>query len=142
MDISASSEAACPGLRVLVVDDVAVNRTVASALLRSLGYSTEIAASGMEAFYLAIQVRFDVVLLDLSMPDLDGIEVARMFRLELPRDSATSRRVFLLGTTAGTVPEDVDNPPGGGMDAWIQKPLSAPALRAALAGPGGSPLQR
>ena len=88
----------------------------------------------MEAFYLAIQVRFDVVLLDLTMPELDGIEVARMFRLELPKDSATGRRVFILGTTAGTVPEDGDNPPGSGMDVWIQKPLSIPALRAALAG--------
>ncbi len=134
MDTPASSEAACPSLRVLVVDDVAVNRIVASALLRSLGHSTEIAASGMEAFYLAIQVRFDVVLLDLSMPDLDGIEVARMFRLELPRDSATSRRVGILGTTAGTLPDDSDLPPGAGMDAWILKPLSAASLRAALTG--------
>jgi CheY-like chemotaxis protein len=142
MDTPASSEAASPSLRVLVVDDVAVNRSVASALLRSLGHSSEIATTGMEAFYLAIQVRFDVVLLDLSMPELDGIEVARMFRLELPKGSATGRRVFILGTTAGTVPEDVDNPPGGGMDAWIQKPLSAPELRTALAGLGGSPFQR
>ena len=83
------------------------------------------AASGMEAFYLAIQVRFDVVLLDLSMPDLDGIEVARMFRLELPRDSATSRRVGILGTTAGTLPDDSDLPPGAGMDASRRMNVSA-----------------
>jgi CheY-like chemotaxis protein len=60
--------------------------------------------------------------------------VARMFRLELPKDSATSRRVGILGTTAGTLPDDSNLPPGAGMDAWILKPLSAASLRAALTG--------
>ena len=142
MDKPALSEKERPSLRVLVVDDVEVNRTMALALLRSLGHSGEVAASGLEAYYLAIQVRFDVVLLDLSMPEIDGIEVARMFRLELPKDSATSRRVAILGTTAGSFPQESDLPPGAGMDAWVMKPLSASSLRTALEGLGGLDLPR
>ena len=67
-------------LHVLVVDDVEINRTIAKALLTKLGHAVVVAGSGQDALYLFGQQRFDLVLMDVQMPIIDGLETTRIIR--------------------------------------------------------------
>jgi signal transduction histidine kinase/CheY-like chemotaxis protein len=116
-------------LRILVVDDIAANRDVARALLRADGHVTEVADDGTAAVARVAQGGIDVVLMDLQMPDMDGMEATRRIRaLPPPRN-----RIPVLAVTASALPEQVEACREAGMDGHLAKPIDRRALAAALA---------
>ena len=120
-------------LRVLIVDDVDANRRLAQALLRRFGHDSEVAASGLEAVEKTGADRYDVVLMDVQMPGVDGIEATRRIRERL---GAAAPRI--IAVTANALPGDRERYLAAGMDAYLSKPIQLEALRAAIEHAGGS----
>jgi signal transduction histidine kinase/ActR/RegA family two-component response regulator len=116
------------GLRVLVVDDVATNRTLLSSMLTGLGYAVTLAESGVEALHALGRDRFDVVLMDVNMPDMDGLEAVRRIRA-LPDSRAVLPVVAL---TAGASRADAAEAMAAGMSAHVSKPVSRATLQATI----------
>ncbi|MFM7302928.1 MAG: ATP-binding protein, partial [Alphaproteobacteria bacterium] len=117
-------------LRLLVVDDVKANRDVAGALLASLGHDIAFAGGGAEALEKLQKGAFDLVLMDLQMPEMDGFEAARAIRA-MP-DPVGKVPIFAL--TASVMPDQIAAAQAAGMDEHIGKPLTRQALATALSG--------
>lgn len=136
MDPVVQSLAVPRRLHVLVAEDARVNRAFALALLRRLGHTTDTAENGLDAYFLAAQVRFDAILMDCSMPELDGFEATRKIRLELPTGAPTSRQVRIIAVTAHGEPGDRDDCLAAGMDGYLTKPLGLEGLARELGAAG------
>lgn len=106
-------------LRLLVVEDNPVNLTLALALLKKLGYAADTAGNGLEALEALRRQPYDVVLMDIQMPEMDGLEAARRLRLELPAD----RQPFVAAMTANTAPGYPQACFSAGMNAYLNKPV-------------------
>ncbi len=115
-------------LRILVVDDVKVNRDVAGALLASLGHEACFAGSGGEALEKLPTDQFDLVLMDLQMPHMDGFATARAMR-SIPGPIG---QVPIFALTASVMPEQIAAAHEAGMNGHIGKPLSRDMLANAL----------
>ena len=115
-------------LRVLVAEDNAVNQKVALAMLRSFGYRADLASDGAEAVAAVRRVPYDVVFMDLQMPELDGMGATKQIIAEHP----AGRRPRIVALTANAFEEDRDACLAAGMDDYVSKPLKADALEAAL----------
>jgi CheY-like chemotaxis protein/HPt (histidine-containing phosphotransfer) domain-containing protein len=115
-------------LRVLVVDDNALNREVALALLGRLGIEADVAESGREALTAALAKRHDVVLMDLRMPEMDGIEATRRLFAALPEEA----RPRVIAVSATLIAADVAACRAAGITGFLHKPLEISDLRAAL----------
>ncbi len=114
--------------KVLVVDDNAINRSVASAMLKKLGHDVTLAETGREAVAASARSRFDVILMDVHMPELDGLDATRQIRAGGGPNAGTR----IVALTASVQARDVDACRCAGMDDFIAKPLSFEALIAAL----------
>jgi len=111
-------------LRILVVDDVLANRQIAQAMLRAAGHSVTLAEDGATALLALESQRFDVVLMDLQMPGMDGFEAARRIRaMPLP-----ASEVAVIALTASVLPDQVEATRRAGMDGHLGKPLDRTAL--------------
>jgi signal transduction histidine kinase/ActR/RegA family two-component response regulator len=118
-----------PGLRVLVADDLAPNRLVVQALLAPAGHQVEFVNSGGGAVSAVSREAYDIVLMDMHMPGMDGLEATRRIRtLPPPRG-----RIPILGVTASTLPEEVAACYEAGMDGHLAKPIDRDALLGAMA---------
>jgi signal transduction histidine kinase/DNA-binding response OmpR family regulator len=115
-------------LRVLVAEDNMVNQKVALAMLRSLGYRADLVADGVEAVEAVRRVPYDVVFMDLQMPELDGIDATRQIIAEHPE----GRRPRIVALTANAFEEDRDACLQAGMDDYVSKPLKPETLEAVL----------
>ncbi|KAA2236671.1 hybrid sensor histidine kinase/response regulator [Salinarimonas soli] len=128
-----------PDARVLVVDDAAVNREVACEALSRLGVRAETAADGREALEAIAEGRFDLVLMDGSMPGLDGFEATRLVRA---RERAESRaRTPIVALTAHVVGAEAEAWREAGMDGVLHKPFTLARLAECLTahmGPDGT----
>jgi len=124
-----SPPAAQKKLRILVVDDVKANRDVAGALLVSLGHEVAFAGGGTEALQKIPTEQFDLVLMDLQMPQMDGFDTARAIRA-MP---APLGEVPIFALTASVMPEQIAAAHDAGMNGHIGKPLSRNTLATALA---------
>lgn len=109
--------------RVLVVDDNALNREVAQDILELAGVQVTTASSGREALHLLAQRPFDLVLLDVQMPEMDGLEVARQIRLQ-----AQFQHLPIWALTAQARTEDRHAILASGMHGQITKPIDAQRL--------------
>ncbi len=114
--------------RVLLVEDAEVNQQVAMAMIAKIGCDVVLARNGFEALELSARERFDVVLMDCQMPELDGFEAARRIRLR----EAGLRRVPIIAVTANALTGDRDRCLEAGMDDYVSKPFTRAALRKAL----------
>lgn len=121
-----------PHTAVLLVEDTDYNAWAASAVLAKLGLSCERARTGAEALQAFAQKRFNVVLLDRNLPDMDGTEVARRMR-EMESDG---RQAVILAVTAYCTAEDRELCLRSGMDAFLGKPLTPEKLRKVLRAAG------
>jgi CheY-like chemotaxis protein len=113
-------------LRILLAEDNAVNQKVALLMLEREGYRADVAFNGTEVLQSLRRQPYDVVLLDVQMPEMDGLEAARRIRAEwgpAPR---------LIALTANALASDREDCLAAGMDDFVAKPLTRPALRAAL----------
>ena len=116
--------------RVLVVDDNAMNREVALAMLERLGVDADSAGSGDEALERAAAVHYDVVLMDEQMPGLDGRETTR--RLRRREHERGDRRTPVVALTANAGADAETRCLAAGMDAFLSKPVRRAALRSLL----------
>jgi signal transduction histidine kinase len=113
------------GGRILVVEDNPVNRTVAAKTLRRLGYTVELAANGKEAVARVAREPFDLVLMDIQMPEMDGLDATRTIR-------ATNSTVPILAMTAHALKGDRERCLAAGMNDHIAKPIRSEALAQAI----------
>lgn len=121
-------------LRVLVADDNRVNLLLASAVLRKLGHQIEAVGNGAEVMQALARTRYDVILMDGQMPEMDGFEAAAAIRA---REAAgQAGRVWIIAVTGETGEEGREKARRAGMDDHLGKPLQVEALRAALARAG------
>lgn len=129
---AAPSDAAPPTLdrlRVLVAEDNPVNQTLALAVLRRLGITADAVSDGRQAVQAACLRTYDVVLMDVQMPELDGIEATLAIRA-LP---AGPSRPWIIAVTANALAQDRQRCLAAGMDDFVAKPYRPDALREALA---------
>lgn len=114
-------------MRVLIVDDNALNRLLPAAWLSRVGYETEDSVDGHDALEKLQNDCFDVVLLDLSMPGLSGMEVCR--RLRAMPDKA---QLCIIAYTAHGSPDEIDTYQAAGFDDVLIKPITREQLLKAL----------
>jgi PAS domain S-box-containing protein len=119
---------ATSSLRILLAEDNAVNQKVALRLLSQLGYDAEVASNGLEALRALERHPFDVVLMDVQMPELDGLEASRHIGARWP----TETRPRIIAMTANAMPEDREACFAAGMDDYVAKPIRADELAQAL----------
>jgi signal transduction histidine kinase/ActR/RegA family two-component response regulator len=117
-------------LSVLVAEDNAVNQTVVTAMLKSLGHRGTLAVNGREALELLTREDFDLVLMDCNMPEMNGIEATR--RLRGGDSGARDPRIPVIALTANAMDGDKDACLAAGMDDFLAKPVTIAALRTAL----------
>jgi len=127
-----SSAAEATSLSVLVVDDSAESRTVIRELLAELEHEVESAVDGLEALRALERRRYDVVLMDLQMPRLGGLEATRRIRRDLPRD----RWPVVVAMTAHAMKGVRERCLEAGMDDYLSKPMRLERLREVLEGAG------
>lgn len=120
-DAAAPQDAA---LHILVVDDVLPNRQIAKAMLEGAGHRVTTTEDGAGALLAMTRERFDAVLMDLQMPQMDGFETTRRIRA-LP---APASEVPVIALTASALPEQVAAAQRAGMDGHLAKPLDRVAL--------------
>ena len=116
-------------LRLLVAEDNEVNRQLALALLRRLGYDADVVENGREVLDALERERYDVVLMDVQMPELDGLEATRQIRER--RGSSDAPRIIAM--TANAMEGDRDECLAAGMDDYLSKPIRPEELSRALA---------
>jgi CheY-like chemotaxis protein len=119
-----------PGSRILVVEDNPVNQKMLLMLLKKIGIETKSASDGQEALDCLGRERFDLVLMDVQMPVLDGIETTLALR-SWPEDNPASH-IPIVAVTAHAFPEDRRRCLEAGMNDHLAKPVSRPALEEVL----------
>ena len=115
--------------RILLVEDNAVNQKVAVQLLRRLGYQPTVAANGREALAALRQQTFDLVFMDMEMPDMDGPTAVTHIR----REFAPATQPVIVALTAHAMTGDRERARTGGMDDYLTKPLRVEELQRVLA---------
>jgi CheY-like chemotaxis protein len=115
-------------LRILLAEDNAVNRKVALAILGRMGYAAEVAANGLEVLTALEHGAFDVILMDVQMPEMDGVEATQRVRELFP--AATRPRIVAL--TANAMSGDRERYLALGMDDYLSKPILPEGLVAVL----------
>lgn len=117
-----------PTLTILLVEDNAVNQQVASGFLKHLGQRVEIASDGLEAIDMASRQRYDLILMDMQMPRMDGIEATR--RIRAAEENGT--RVPIVAMTANASDDDRRLCLEAGMNAFESKPVTMKQLRSVI----------
>ena len=115
-------------LRILLAEDNEVNRKVALRMLKGFGYNADVAGNGLEAIDALQRQRYDLVLMDIQMPELDGLEASR----RIVREFAPAIRPRIVAMSANALREDAEAALQAGVDDYVVKPISVPMLRAAL----------
>jgi|KBSMisStaDraftv2_1062788.scaffolds.fasta_scaffold04258_4 PAS domain S-box-containing protein len=115
-------------LKILVAEDNVVNQKVVLRMLAHLGYIADVAANGHEVLDALERQDYDVVLMDIQMPDMDGLEATRRIIERHPRD----RRPRIIAMTANALRGDRERFLAAGMDSYLSKPIDISGLSVAL----------
>ncbi|HEX7761205.1 MAG TPA: PAS domain S-box protein [Caulobacteraceae bacterium] len=118
-----------PPSHILVVDDLDVNRELVRAILEATGHSVQEAASGADAVKAALQTRFDLILMDLQMPGMDGYAASKAIRSL----ASSNQQTPIVALSANVLPEHVDAGAAAGMNGHIGKPIVPEELLGAVA---------
>jgi CheY-like chemotaxis protein/nitrogen-specific signal transduction histidine kinase/HPt (histidine-containing phosphotransfer) domain-containing protein len=118
-----------PGLRILLAEDNPTNRLVAMRLLERLGHQPDAVGNGVEAIAALGRAQYDLVLMDVMMPEMDGLAATRHIRAA----EGAGPRIPIVGLTAGSSASNVAACAEAGMDAVTTKPVTPARLRAAIA---------
>lgn len=122
-------------LRILVAEDNIVNQRVTLRMLEGLGYTGDLVADGVAALVALARQAYDVVLMDLHMPEMDGLQAARAIRA----DPALAKQPWIIAMTADVHTETIAGCRAAGMDDFVSKPVHLHELAAALARAQSSP---
>jgi CheY-like chemotaxis protein len=115
-------------LAILVAEDNPVNQRVAILILQRLGYRADLAANGREALEAVQRQRYDLVLMDVQMPEMDGLQATREIRAGFQGED----RPRIVAMTANASTSDRDDCFAAGMDDFLTKPVRSSDLRKAI----------
>jgi len=115
-------------LRILIAEDNVVNQKLALRLLQQMGYRADVASNGLEAIESVQRQVYDVVLMDVQMPEMDGLEASRCIMAKWPAGD----RPRIVAMTANAMQGDREQCLAAGMDDYVTKPIRVEALVAAL----------
>jgi PAS domain S-box-containing protein len=116
-------------VRVLLAEDNKVNQMLALTVLKKRGYDVTVADNGRQAVDLAQRSEFDVVLMDIQMPELDGFEATAVLRAD---EAETTKRLPIIAVTAHAMEGDRQRCLAAGMDDYISKPIDPDKLESAI----------
>jgi signal transduction histidine kinase/DNA-binding response OmpR family regulator/putative methionine-R-sulfoxide reductase with GAF domain len=115
-------------LRILLAEDILVNQKLALRLLQQMGYRADVASNGLEAVQSVERQPYDVILMDVQMPEMDGLEASRQICARWPR----SQRPAIIAMTANAMQGDREMCLEAGMDDYVSKPIRPDELVKAL----------
>ena len=115
-------------LRILIAEDNAINQKVAQRVLLQFGYLTDLAGNGREAVEAVARQKYDLVFMDMQMPEMDGLEASR----RICSNTEVGRRPVIVAMTANALKEDRDRCIGAGMDDYLSKPIRPEDIKAVL----------
>src|SRR2546423_7668805 len=127
--VSASEGPPAAALRILLAEDNIVNQRLSSRLLEKRGHSVVLASTGGEALAHLKDQNFDVILMDVQMPDMDGLETTAIIR---EREKTSGSRTPIIALTAHTMKGDRERCLAVGMDSYITKPVEPAELIAVV----------
>ncbi|MBF0259595.1 MAG: response regulator [Desulfamplus sp.] len=116
------SDLSLSGIQVLLAEDNKFNQILALKILENIGISADVASNGKEATKMIKQKKYDLVLMDIQMPEMDGLEATRIIRSE-------KFEIPVIAMTANVTPQDRENCFAAGMDDYISKPVDQDKLR-------------
>lgn len=116
-------------LKILLVDDNAINQKVGQKILKRFGFEPVVVSSGAEAIEACQSVDYHIVLMDIEMPDMDGIAATNRIRELIPED----RIPFIVALTANAMNSERENYLRSGMDDYLSKPIDIDALTKSIA---------
>ncbi len=125
-ELAAGVEGDVPELHILLVDDNAVNQKVALRLLEKEGHTVTVADSGKAALALWERQAFDLIFMDVQMPDMDGLEATSAIRRA---ESGTGRHIPIIALTAHAMAGDRERCLASGMDGYVPKPVRPEEIR-------------
>jgi signal transduction histidine kinase/CheY-like chemotaxis protein/HPt (histidine-containing phosphotransfer) domain-containing protein len=125
-------------LRILLAEDIAVNQKMMLTMLGRMGYRADVAGNGLEVLDALERQSYDVVLMDVQMPEMDGLETTRRVVQRWP----AGERPYVVALTANAMKEDRQACQAAGMDDYVSKPVQARDLQAALVRGGQRTLDR
>ena len=114
-------------LKILLAEDNVVNQKVALKILERMGYRADVASNGKEAVEAVKRQPYDVVLMDVQMPEMDGVEAATRIR-----EGQGENRPWIIALTANALQGDKEKYLGVGMDDYLSKPIKLEELSGAL----------
>jgi len=126
---AASDPASGQGLKILVVEDDATNRLLATNILKRNGYGVAIARDGLEAVAMVSGESFDLILMDVQMPNMNGLEATATIR---KLEETSDRHTPILALTAHAMEGDRERCIDAGMDDYLSKPIHAKDLLAKI----------
>lgn len=115
-------------LRILLAEDNPINQRIATFMFRQLGLICDIASNGKEAFEMHQQKKYDLILMDIHMPVIDGIEATRLIRA-FENESDMKHRTIIVAVTASEIYERKESCFEAGMDDFLEKPFQENILR-------------
>jgi len=116
-------------LRILLAEDTPVNQRLATKMLQKMGHTVVVAENGVEALHALGRETFDLVLMDVQMPEMDGFQATRTIRA---RENGTVRHIPIIAMTAYAMAGDRERCLEAGMDGYIPKPVNAQDLFEAI----------
>src|SRR5262249_52266299 len=117
-----------PPLRILLAEDNMVNQKVATHMLARMGYAIDIANNGVEVLQAMQHARYDVILMDVQMPEMDGLETTRLIYEQWPAEE----RPYIIAMTAHALTGDAEKCIEAGMNDYVSKPVRREKLEEAL----------
>ncbi len=117
------------GKRTLLVEDNQINCMVASNILKNLDCHVDVAVNGKEAVDICTQRYYDLILMDIQMPVMDGVEATRQIR---HNRNSLNRKIPIVAVTANVMPADVEYYLANGIDEYLSKPISIENMRVML----------
>jgi CheY-like chemotaxis protein len=115
-------------LRILIAEDNVINQKVATRILTQMGYRPDVVQNGLEVIQALERQKYDVILMDVQMPEMDGLEATRQVR----KRWTGSKRPWIIAMTANAMESDRQMCYEAGMDSYLSKPVRIEALEAEL----------